>query len=355
MKGRVTMADIAEKLGLSKGVVSRALRDQYGVNPNTKNRIVSTALEMGYNFKSLHSRRDTAPVPMDRICVIINRSDYLNDPFYGEILAGVENALSERRYEFYLSVLENISVEQLADTLAHTKARGIIMIGLFLFSNIAETMSHELPVVLVDACLIHLYVDRVFCNNFMAGYEATRHLIDAGHRRLAFIGDVAFSGVMEERYRGYRHTLATYPAPGANEYEDLSVLDRHGDEWPPALMTNEAALARMLETAPKPIGLVCANDGVALEVYRAAAKLGLNIPQDVSVVGIDNVGQDRLLQPPLTSIDVRKFELGRQAVYLLLDRLQHPEMPTQYRQMDGEIVRRESVRFLEPDEKKKTP
>ena len=75
----------------------------------------------------------------------------------------------------------------------------------------------------------------------------------------------------------------------------------------------------------------------------------------MSVVGIDNVGQDRLLQPPLTSIDVRKFELGRQAVYLLLDRLQHPEMPTQYRQMDGEIVRRESVRFLEPDEKKKTP
>ncbi|MBQ8732532.1 MAG: LacI family DNA-binding transcriptional regulator [Oscillospiraceae bacterium] len=338
MGNRITLDDIARKVNVSKAVVSRALRDKYGVNPETRSRILIAAVELGYDFKNIgRSAATKTPHKGDRICVVVSRTDYMKDDFYGRIIYGIENVLHENQEEFYLSILENEADQEVAVNLRKIRAKGVIVVGLVNYQNIAAILSSGVPVVLVDTLYTDMRVDRISANNFMGGLEAAEHLIQCGHRQLAFVGDIHFSTNFNDRYRGFCKALEDHRELGIT---DISVTGAYTD---PILLIDLEGLYRLIAGTVEPVGIVCANDNIAFEIYRIAEEMGRSIPQDISVIGFCNTEKCGWASPKLTSVEIPKLELGKQAVWMMMDRIARKDTPAQLRQLDTTLEKRDSV------------
>lgn len=338
-KTRVTLDDIAVKAKCSKAVVSRALRDKYGVKPETRSRIQVIALEMGYDFKNIYKRgKQSNKNKVDHICVVITRTDYMNDDFYGKIIYGIENSLSNLHIEFYLSILENINQQELVMNLQRIKAKGAIIIGLISYRSVAAILSSGMPVVLVDTLHTGLKVDRLSANNYMGAHEATEYLIENGHRNLAFIGNASFSSNFSDRYRGFKESIRRH---SDLLIRDFSIIE--GQDKSDVLM-NLSHVQQMLLEAPKPLAVLCANDRIAFQLYELADQLHLAIPDDVSLIGFDDVEKGEWVTPKLTSVHIPKFELGQEAVRMLMQRIEQKSSVTQVLQLDTTLTKRASVK-----------
>jgi len=340
MANRVTLDDIARKTNVSKAVVSRALRDKYGVNPETRSRILIAAVELGYDFKNLGKSILTKSQKSDPICIVIKRADYMKDDFYGRIVHGIENILHEKQEKFCLSILEDEPNQEVAVNLREICAKGVIVVGLVSYQNVASILASGLPVVLVDTLHTEMRVDRISANNFMGGFEAAEHLIKHGHKDLAFVGDIHFSTNFNDRYRGFCRALERYQELGL---KDISVTGQHNN---PDLLIDLDGLYRLIAGSVQPIGIVCANDNIAFEAYRIAEELGRSIPQDISVVGFCNIEKCSWVSPKLTSIEIPKLELGKQAVWMMIERIARKDNPFQWRQLDTTLEERDSVADL---------
>ncbi|MCI1245624.1 MAG: LacI family transcriptional regulator [Bacilli bacterium] len=336
MGNRIRLEDIARECGVTKGLVSRALAGKYNVSDETKNRIVKKALELGYDKGRLRS----AVKPLSRVVLVIPSRLLFKEDYWQPIIKSVAKTLdfSSITLDYFVYEEGKLDEESLSK-LASSACSAYILIH----SN-PTPINDRLkdlgkPVVEVDPKTFHSdCITKVKFSNYDSLYEATEMLIGKGHRILAFYGSDAHSTSFRERHEGFLAAIASHKGEGIAGVSldfDNSSLNYSDD----AML--ERALREKRITA-----LLCANDIIALNAYKVIARIGMRIPDDISVTGFDNVREGQEAIPALTTFNVPREELGKEIADYLLGMFS--ERRLQYSQIvvHCPLVRRDSTRRL---------
>lgn len=310
MTGSPTVRDVARHAGVSVATVSRSLNNQPGISADTRQRVLDAASSLGYNLGNLRPARPRRVVFLHR-----RESQTVSDnPFYSHVLHGVEDACrAEKLGLSFCSVAHDDPVPEL---IARQEADGVVCVGYFEPHQLRSVLELNVPAVLVD----HWFPGMTCVNsdNFAGAYLLTRHLIELGRRRIAFINGPLTHYSIAQRQQGYRHALLAY---GLTPDSALEVpRDPLDDE-----AGTDSAVQRLMRLPQPPDAIVAYNDATALSVLRSCQRLGLSVPSDVAVVGFDDLASAAQSIPPLTTIRVDKQALGRQGVEYLLNRTPEPQ------------------------------
>ena len=306
----VTIKDIAERAGLSYSTVSRALNGKYGVDPETRRTIIDLAKKMRYRPNAM--ARGLITRKTDTIGLIIPD---LRNPFFPEVAAGIEAAAEESGYSVFLCASDwsALREDRYLSLLQERRVDGIIIAPVMRPGG-AESpeMTHGASVYVssVPHGSRHPYVT---IDNRRGGYLAASHLIERGHVPIGVIGADGGSDTGEERRAGYR-----------------DALEHHGIAYDPALVrlgpfsrsaAAESALDMMRSGTP-PGGLFVENDDLALAVLEALTEPGYRVPEDVAVIGFDDISIARMHSVELSTVAQPIHEMGRRAVELLMARIE---------------------------------
>ena len=292
---------IAERAGVSASTVSRALHDDPRISPETKERVQALALELGYSPSQV--ARSLVLKRTHTVGVVVTT---VADPYVSQVMAGVETIAHGEGYTLILATSGGVPERELqaVEVLRQHRVDALIVVSSRAGDLYAELLSElQEPLVVVNAQVHGHNAISVRSDTALGAKLATQHLLDLGHRRIAFVGGPAASHSSSQRRTGYLAALQEAKVrpdhrlllPGAGEAAD-----------------GRRALPWLVDLGAT--GVVCYNDLTALGLLAAAAAAGMAVPEALSVVGIDNMPFGALSYPTLTSVDQRVPELGRQAM-----------------------------------------
>ena len=310
MNRPVTLADIAREAGTSPSTASRALSGRGYVSPDARARLLAAAERLGYvpNASARTLKQRTSRI------VGVAVSDLSNE-FYARLAAGVEETLRDARYQMLLLGDNSETQEELAGarTFLALRAPGVILTPVG--AEAVELLARQgVAVVEVDRRVARVACDAVVIDNERGAREATAHLLGLGHRRVALlVADTTWTTDAGRR-RGY---LAAHEAAGMSVDDGLVLpIPFHAPDA-------EERIAALLDVE-RPTGIFAANNLLAEQVWRVLRRRGLRLPDDVSLVGFDDIPWMEMVEPPLTAVSQPTLELGRRAARLLLRRLDDP-------------------------------
>ena len=299
----MTIVDVARLAGVSVSTVSKVINDRYGVAPETYDKVMDIVSDLGYESSLVASslRRHSTNV----IGILVPEFE----PFSTELLKGISSAVEGTGYELlaYSGNLEHNHVGWERRSLS--RLAGTLIDGAVIVAPTASVTDATIPVVAVDPHTGRTGPSTVEADNVGGARAATQHLIDLGHRRIAHVRGRSDLVSAQLREQGYREALEAAGIPFDPE------LVRVGGYR--AVETTDAA--RELLTRPeRPTAVFAANDLSAIRVIEIARELGLRVPEDLSVVGFDNVPEAANAVPALTTVAQPLHQMGAEAVRLLL-------------------------------------
>jgi LacI family transcriptional regulator len=307
-----TIRDVARAAGVSVATVSRALTGSGPVSEATRQRIRAAADALRYapnaSARSLVSSRTST--------VGFLLPDLYGE-FFSEVIRGADLAARARGYHLLVSSTHD-GREEIEAALHAMRGRvdGLLVMAPNLDgAQLAAELPGRLPVVLLNAAPELTGVDAVAVDSHGGARAMMRHLLDAGHRRIAFIDGAAGSHDAAERRRGWRAALADAGI------EPPPAWELPGDFTEASGYDAARALVAAHDTATRPTAVFAANDAMAIGAISALREAGLDVPADVAVVGFDDIPMARYVSPPLTSVHVAIPELGARAVARLVDAL----------------------------------
>jgi LacI family repressor for deo operon, udp, cdd, tsx, nupC, and nupG len=317
---RVKITDIARKLGVSPATVSRALSDSGLVAEPTLTRIRDEAAALNYrpnvSARNLRTRRSKAVLMVVRD---------VGNPFYLDVLKGVEAAAREAGYAVLMGNTENDPERETGyfDMLRDGQADGMVLITgqLPQSGRYSEGLPENLPVVVALETIDQSGLPHIQIDNRAAARDAVEHLIALGHSRIAHIAGPLPEQMSALRLGGFRDAMQAAGLTIPAEYE------QRGDYQ---LASGKRLCRALMTLALPPTAIFVANDEMAFGVIAAAHELGLSVPRDLSVVGFDDIYLSEAFQPPLTTISQPRADVGRAAMTVLLDILDGkgaPEAP----------------------------
>lgn len=261
-----------------------------------------------------------------------------SNSFFAEIARGVEDVCFQEGYRVFLcNSDENPDKEyHYCQSLISQQAAGVIFITTGQGSDALQLLVERgIPVVQADRELPDVATDVILADNHGGAYQATRHLLDLGHRRIACLSGPTFRTTITQRLAGYRDALAEHGLP-----LDPALLHSGGDA---RFETGFTAAPILLGLSAPPTAVLSFNDLMAVGFMHYAAEVGLAIPEQLSVVGFDDVRLARFMLPALTTVAQPKYEMGRQAADLLLRRIRGDDGPPVRRVLDVSLVVRRST------------
>lgn len=331
--GVMTMSDLARLAGVSDSTVSRALADNPVISEETRTRIQELARISGFAVNPAASTLRTRQSKVIAVAVplVHGREQHLSDPFMMGIIAHLADALTSRGYDLLLSKIETHAdgwIEHLART---RRVAGVILVGQSLeHAAIQRAAQRGIPLAVWGARIKQQAYPTVGSDNRGGGYIATQHLIEAGRRRIAFLGNTDVPEV-GERFAGYERALAD-----AGLRVDPTLQVNCGFTGKDAL----EATHRLLAQDRSFDGVVACSDVIAMSAMRALNEHGVTVPENVGVVGFDDVDMAAYTIPPLTTI---RQDVARGAV-LLVDKVIAAAAgdPVESTEMPAELVVRGS-------------
>ncbi len=328
-----TILDVAERAGVSPTTVSHVLNNTRHVNEGTRERVLQAIEELHYRpnilARSLR-RRETKTLG-----ILI--PDNAN-PFFAEMVRGIEDTVFDEGYTVLLgnSDGEPDKEQRYLDLFIDKQVDGVVLVAAAMQSEkTVEVLSSPfISAVVVDREIESGRMDQVLADNLGGGYEATRHLLELGHRRIACITGPSQVTPSAERVTGYRRALeAREMAPDPELV--LAGDFRHAGGF--------RAARTLLGLDQPPTAIFACNDMMALGVLAAAHELGVRVPGELSLVGFDDIALDELVVPRLTTICQPAYEMGSLAAALLLKRLEEPDRPVERQILETYLVEREST------------
>jgi LacI family transcriptional regulator len=307
---RVTIRQLARLSGVSIGTVSRALNGYADVNPETRERIVRLARELDYTpaaaARSLVTQRSHV------IGVFLETGEGhpdLQHPFFHEVLVGVKNAIGASGYDLLLFASERpgngYGEHSYLKRARHHNVEGVVLFGVDADDDeVRRLVRSEMACVGVDVELAGPKTEYVISDNMSGIALAMRHLHDLGHRRIATITGLLDKRTGADRLRSYRTEMQALGLAYRDEYV------AYGDFY---VESGQREMARMLGLAEPPTAVVAASDLMALGAIRAVAEAGLQVPDDVSIVGFDDIQLAGHVHPPLTTLRQDKARMGAEA------------------------------------------
>jgi DNA-binding LacI/PurR family transcriptional regulator len=310
---KITMEDVASRAGVSRALVSLAYRNRPGVSTETRERILTIGRELGYVPNRVAAR--LASRGGSTIGVFLQ--DLHNDLF-ADLFEGSRAIADEARKHLMLGVgaLDGGRDAEALETLAQSWVDVIIAFGLQMPDAEVQEMAQKVPLVCVLRGVAD--IDSVVSDNRHGARAATRHLLELGHRRIAFLANPPSDGYMDRRY-GYVETMTE---AGLRPQVAETTYARE------AAASDAAAL---LDGGDPPTAVFAHNDQAAMGVLDALSDRGLAPGRDVSVIGYDNSSPSKVPGITLTSVDVDGVTLGRSAAELALRRIDSPEAPAEWR------------------------
>lgn len=304
MRRRTTIHDVAAAAGVSVATVSKAVNGRYGVAPATVQRVLGAVEELGYESSLVASSMRARRTGVVGVLV----ADF--EPFSAEVLKGVGAALRDSRLDLLAYSGSRQVSSQGWERRSLSRLSGTLVDGVIMVTPTVVNVTAEVPVVAIDPHTGPADLPTVESDSFAGARHAVAYLVSLGHRRIGFVAGRPDLRSSMLREAGYRRALEDARIPfdptlvGVGEYvEDIS---------------REAA-TRLLRRADRPTAVFAANDVSALTVIRVAHERGLSVPEDLSVVGFDDVPDASQSEPALTTVRQPMQRLGAQAVTMLLE------------------------------------
>jgi LacI family transcriptional regulator len=330
----VTIGDVAAEAGVSVATVSKVLNDRWGVAEDTSTRVRAVIEELGYQSslvaQSLRSRSTHV------IAVLVVDIE----PFSAELLKGVARAINGSGYELVVFSGCGRAADQVGWERRYLqRVSGTLCDGAILVTPSSVDETYGAPVVAVDHNVGSSDLPTVDSDNLSGAVSATEYLLELGHRRIGFLAGRPDLESAQLRERGYRTALRR-----AGVKLDTSLIQVGGYEVDSA----EQAARRLLERGDRPTAIFAANDVSALATISVAGSLGLAVPDDLSVVGFDNVPDSALSEPPLTTIEQPIQQMGFDAAQILIRLIAKQPVPD-HTMLPTRLVVRGSCRPVEKD------
>jgi LacI family transcriptional regulator len=330
LTGRVKMSDVAREAGVSVATVSKVVNGRYGVAQSTLDRVQQVIEELGYEASlgasSLRSHRTNV------LGILVAEFE----PFSTELLKGASSAITQTGYELlaYSGGARGADVGWERRYLS--RLGGTLIDGAIIVTPTVVDASSGIPVVAVDPHTGPSGLPTVDSDNFAGGVMATQYLLALGHRRIGLVGGRPDLESARLREAGFRSAMAD---AGLDVDESLVVIGGYRPE------TADQPARELLTRPDRPTAVFAANDLSAIRTIEVAHEMGLRVPDDLSVVGFDNVPESALCDPPLTTINQPLRDMGAQALRLLVDLLQGKDVTTHLR-LPTALVERASCRAL---------
>ncbi len=311
-KKDVTIYDIAAQLDISVATVSRALRDDPVVSDKTKKRVFELAEKNGYQANQF--ARSLRQQHTNTIGVIIPR---LNSYFMATVIAGIENVANQAGYNLIISQSsesaerEGINVR----TMFNNRVDGLLVSLSYLTSNLEpfeKFAKKNIPVIFFDRTPESSSFTNIRINNVQAGYEATKHLLSQGRRRIAHVTISSTQSIYKERFLGYAMALAEFGIPLDKSLIYLADL---------SMESGTDAAKHLLSLPTRPDAVFVVNDNCAAGLVIGLKAKGIRVPEDIAVVGFNDDPVSRIVEPNLTSIHYPGHQMGELAARSLINHL----------------------------------
>jgi DNA-binding LacI/PurR family transcriptional regulator len=328
-----TIQDVARAAGVAASTVSRYLNGQLKVSPATEAKVLGAVTELGYVPNSV--ARNLAQRRSGVIGFVVPE---ISNPYFGAIADYVVEAVERHGSLVMLCSHRSQSLKQSSyiELLASGAIDGMLYLGSFRSNErLAVAIADGLPVVVVDEPIAGLPpVHTVVMDDYAGGYQATSYLVALGHRRIAFVSGPSELGSVQERYRGYCDALRK---SGLEPACQVRLAGQFTEQF------GMSALPHLLAAAEPPTAAFVASDYIAFGLMSAAEAHGIRVPDDMSLVGFDDIRFSQYVQPRLTTIRSPVERMARLGVELLFERLQDPAAPARTEVLPVELVIRESA------------
>ncbi|TQQ02425.1 LacI family DNA-binding transcriptional regulator [Vibrio cholerae] len=331
-----TMKDIARLAGVSTSTVSHVINKSRFVSDEIAERVNNAAQQLNYAPSAL-----ARSLKMNRTKTIGMLVTTSTNPFFGEVVKGVERSCYHQGYNLILCNTEgdNQRMKASINTLLQKRVDGLLLMCSTLEGERLDVFDRypDIPIVVMDWGPILFASDKIQDNSLQGGYMAAKHLIECGHKEIGCITGPLIRHQAQMRYEGYKRALAEAGIAINPDWIVESDFECEG---------GYQAFEKLYQRGKLPSALFVSNDMMAMGVIQAASQRGLRVPDDLSLIGYDDVHIAKFMTPALTSIHQPKYRLGKAAVDTLLYRLENPDTTAQVVQLEPTLVVRNSVRKL---------
>lgn len=318
---RLTIRDVAREAGVSIGTVSAVLNGRSSVREETRSHVQRVIASLGYRpsveaRRLGSSRKDDSAARETGVGIIVKEVD---NPFYAEVVIGAEQALRENGFETFVCTSGGDFTREgdMIDSIRDRGMAGVIIAPVLHeqvdLSHLFQLKNSGYPFTLLEA-VSGLPANSVSVNNVLASEQAVRHLLDLGHERIVHFSGPAYTQHTRDRIAGVERAFSQSHVRVSGD-TIVEAGARFQDGY-------RAASAYLDKTVSVPSGVTCFNDLVAMGVLRALAERGMRVPEDVSVVGFDDIPMAEFFPVPLTTIGVDQREMGRQAAMNLMSQFE---------------------------------
>jgi len=341
-----TLKEIAKRAKVSMATVSLALNKKPGVGNETRERIFQIAREMEYGEPRRESfgANTNGTIRFLKIAVHGHTVNRDHDVFIADYIEGLTRGASENKYNLEISSFSGKSAEHIVESLTGSNLRGAVILGTELSAEDIQTIGTiKLPIVFLDTYHDFLDFDFVDMNNIDAVYGIVSYFVENGHREIGLVRSGVNTHNFELRDRGF-HWAVKALGIVLKETEIYTVDSTFDGAY-------RDMLGYLKRRSKLPTALFCTNDIIACGCMKALRESGFGVPNDVSVVGFDDLPLASITEPPLTTMKVSKGQIGRLAIERLVYRINNGvSIPSVKIQVGGSLVVRSSVRNLSATE-----
>ncbi|MFS3930419.1 LacI family DNA-binding transcriptional regulator [Priestia flexa] len=326
----IKMSDVAKLANVAPATVSRVLSQPHLVSKDTQEKVLKAIKELNYQPHMI--ARQFRKKETKTILVVVPD---ITRPFFSEVLKGIQHKAVENGYRVILGDAENdIQREgEYVDLLFQKQADGMILLTARMDKNRIEEISKQFPLVLACEYIDGLDISTVSIDNVSSARKITEHLIRLGHSKIAHITGPMNVILSRDRLKGFQQAMNSHSLPVEPTYI------QEGDF---SLESGYHQMIKLLSLENPPTSVFVFNDEMALGSIKAVKDSGMKVPDDIAVVGFDNLNMSSIIEPNITTIDQPKYEIGNKAMELLLQLINGKEIKKKKIVLKDEILIRES-------------
>jgi LacI family transcriptional regulator len=335
-----TIKDIAQKAEVSISTVSLVLNNKGYVGEETRKKVQQAIQDM--NYKPSRSARKLATGKTGNIGFIIWEGHFYDvEMFYSQIFLGMEYAARKTdSYVILTTVKEEFDPKkEVPRFLKYNDVDGVALAGRVPHTLVEYLDRQRIPIVLIDYAIPGKNYNCIQIDNYHGAYQAVDHLAKTGKKRIGFVGGTYFHPSIKERYRGYRDALEANNLIGNGMPEEYTFVENV--ETSPLI--GEKGISVLLDRNTDLDAVFCCNDPTAMGAMKEIQKRKIKIPDEIAIVGFDDIPTSGFCMPRLTTVSVPKLALGKEAFNLLNEVIDQPSEPPQVRTIGTFLVKRESA------------
>jgi len=339
--------DIAKLANVSKSAVSLALNGKNGVSQETRDKILKIAKEHGYIARPIIKAEHFQKIDSKFLRFVACTNDrivteqYESLPFFTELIGDINKQMATLGYSLVVSSISSSNLEEeLLQLENNQKSAGILLLGTNLNPQQIKLIANiQSNLVVLDTCFETLDINFVVMNNLYGAYQAGEYLVNLGHKQIGYVASKTRIYNFDMRKKGFLQALSEH---------QLCIEEENFFSISPTIISAQEDFKQTItnRTQPLPTAVFCEADYMAISVIKSLTELGIKVPEDVSVIGFDNIFESQVITPELTTIHVKKDRLATLAVKQLIDDINQEKIDKIKLFVDTEIIIRNSCKTL---------